>query len=472
MSNVEIWLKEFLAEFRNQCKQLSQEEKAKVSNLDNFSPPCQMLFLHLKDVNFQYLIVTHDEAKSDGEIIVYGPIPTYEAVDRLDSILKDPRWNRELSEEEKKFVWEKTIKFRDVLERVFLGIINELRNLPFVKPESTIIGEKSWLTANSFIWKIRGNIANLSHIEVVNKIVEDAKKQLEVAKTEPKPPGTPLKPVIKGSGTYFYPPIWIGKLPGKTFREQALGSFIFPKKAFDMKYKGKVVVVNDDGFIAIGEQDISKATRMLNEIMATGLLLGLPFFAARELEVSDSEIDSSTLDITSHGIRTLSLRTQLFFEFPFARKVTIIERTEVDKEKLVGLIQQAERITRDPDIADFLVFLLEAHTCLHSSEYMQSFVMSWVIIERQMFWLWQRFLKEEQVPRARREKIMNPVYWTVDFVLETLNLLGQVSQEDYDVLMKLKNKRNDIMHEGESVSQSEAEKCFEIAKMIVKQRVG
>lgn len=472
MSSVEAWLKEFLSEFRKQCEHLSEDEKSRISNLDNFLPPCQMLFLHFKDANFQFLIVTHDEKRKDLEITVHEAIPTYEAVDTLENILKDQKWDRELSEDERKFLADRTVKFSDILKGVFLGIVSQLRDLPFAKPGPTIIGQKSWLTANSFIWNIRGNIAELDYIETASKIIEEAKKRSEAVKTETKPPPpAPPKPITKGSGTYLYPPIWIGKLPGRTFREQALGGFILPQKAFDTKYKGKILVVNEDGAIAIGETDIAKATRMLNEIMATGLLLDLPFFAARELEVSDAEIDPSNLTITSFGIRTVSLRTQLF-EFAFMRSPSFIERREINKEKLVQLIQQAERNTQDSDIADFQVFLLEAYTCLQSSEYMQSFVMSWVIIERQMSWLWKKFLKEEQIERTRREKMMNPAYWTLDFVLETLNLVGKISPEDYQILMNLKNKRNDIMHEGERVSESEAEKCFEIAKIIVKQRIG
>ena len=475
MSSVEAWLKDFLVEFRKRYEMLTEEEKSRISNLDNFTPPCQMHFLHFANANFQHLIVTHDKERNDAEITVYGPIPTYEAVDALDSILKDPKWDKELSEEEKSrrlYFAGATMRFRDVLEPIFLNIVNELKNLPFVRPGPTMIPTKSWVTMDSFIWNIRGNIADLDYVEMVNGIMKEAKDRAEAARTETRPPSpAPPKPVIKGSGTYFYPPIWVGKLPKKTFRGQALGSFIFPSKAFDSKYKERVLVVNEDGFIAIGEQDILKATRLLNEIMATGLLLDLPFFAARELEVSEAEIDPSISIITSFGIRMISLRTQLFYEFPIRRETNVpIDKNEVEKEKLVGLIREAERVTQDPELADFLVLLLEAYTCLQSSEYMQSFMMSWVIIERHMFWLWEKFLREENITRTRREKLTSPAYWTADAILESLNLTRQLSLEDYNSLMDLKNKRNSIMHEGERVTRNEADTCFQIARRIVQRR--
>ena len=38
--------------------------------------------------------------------------------------------------------------------------------------------------------------------------------------------------------------------------------------------------------------------------------------------------------------------------------------------------------------------------------------------------------------------------------------------------MKLKKKRNDIVHEGERVSHREAETCFKVARGIVQRRIG
>lgn len=429
-----------------------------------------MDIVYFKDVPYQCLITTHDKSRKDREITVHGPIPTYEAVEALDSILKDPIWHRELPEEEKKYLLEETNTFCDILESVFLGVISELGNLPFLKPHPTLVGRKLRLTEGSFIWYIQGNITDLHHIEIVNKIMEDAKKQAEAADLKTNIPPTSPKHPIRSFGTYFYPPIWVGKLPRRTFKEKAIGTPYFREKAFDVNYKGKVVVVNEDGFIAIGEQDNLKATKMLNEIMATGLLAGLPFLAARELEVSGAQIHPSNLTITSLGIKMTSLRAQLFHEFTSGVTSIFIYRIEVEKKKLISLIKEAERISRDRDMTDFLVFLLDSYTCLESSEYMQSFMISWIIIERHMFWLWEKFLVGKQVTHKRMEKMLSPGHWSIDFVLETLNLIGHLSQDDYKGLMKLKKRRNAIIHKGVRVSRSEAEGCFSFAKRIVQER--
>jgi hypothetical protein len=471
LKDIDTWLREFLTEFRRQSEKLSEDERAKIYKFDDFSSPCQILLLWFKDANAQFLIVTHDEDREDQEITVHGPVPTYEAVETLDSILKDPKWNIELSEEEKKLLPE-TIQFNP-LEYLFFYIVNQLRELQFTKPVKAFICSKSVLSDNSFTWQVQGNIAELNHVELVNEIIEEARKEAEVARTK-KEPSAPSPPTItiKGCGIYFHPPIWIGKLPRKTFKQKMLGPLVFPMKAMDLKYKGKIVVIKEDGFIAIGEENTSKATRMLNEIMATSLLLNFPALAVRELEVNETQIDPLTLDIRGGIMAMNSLRTQLAFSLwrPQLGVQPIEVRKEITKEELANIIQQAERITQDSEVADFLVFLLDAHTYLQNSEYMQSFIMSWMIIERHIFWLWKKFLKEEQINRKRRDKLTNSLYWTIDYVLETLNITGQINLEDYKNLMKLKKKRNDIIHKGEKVTLDEAERCFQIAMNIVKER--
>ena len=474
MNDIEAWLKDFLVEFRRQYDQLSEDQKSRISNLDNFMPPCQMDIFCFKDVSFQWLIVTHDRQRKDAEIACHGPVPTYQAVEMLESVLSDSKWDRELSEEDKKtffFVNETKPKFRGLLEPVLLRIVGELRNLPLIGPGPTMIGRKQMLSLDSFVWYVRGSVTDLLCSKAVTGIMDDAKKQAEIikAKGEQAQP-EPRKPGIKGFGTYFYPPVWVGKLPEQTFREKALGSFFIPKKALDTKYKGKIIVINEDGFIAIGEQDSLKATKMLNEIMATAFLHGLQFLSARELEVSDAQIDPSTLNLTSFGVRSTSLRAQLFPMTQFSKFSTRIFRIEIEKETLVDLIREAERINQDPDLADFLVLLLEAHTCLQSSEYMQSFVLSWMIVEKNISWTWNKFLREEMITRKRRSKLTNPMLWTVDSILEALNLAGKLLSDDYTTLIVLKNKRNSIIHESERVTPDEAEGCFNAAKGIVQRR--
>ena len=131
----------------------------------------------------------------------------------MDSILKDPKWNRGLSEEEKKYVYDKTITYAKILEGSFLNIIQKIRNQPFQKPSATSrVRGKRMLVSRDFLWTIEGNIAEMDKTKIVTEILDGAKKAAVRAKAKPSPPPPP-KPIIDSCVTYFYPPIWIGKLP-------------------------------------------------------------------------------------------------------------------------------------------------------------------------------------------------------------------------------------------------------------------
>lgn len=219
-NNIQAWLRSFLTELRKRYTTLSDNEKTKINMFNNFTSPCQMLFLDFRDPNLQYLIVTHYGMRSDGEIEAHEFIRTHEALDLLETILMNPKWDIKLSEEERKFFMDKT-RFPEVLEEYFLNITDDLKNAIFARPLETTIEAKGWLTTNSSFWKIKGNIGDLDFTKEAEKIVMETRKVIEAEKAGTKSTSAaPLKSVTKGYGTYFYPPIWIGKLPVKTFREE------------------------------------------------------------------------------------------------------------------------------------------------------------------------------------------------------------------------------------------------------------
>lgn len=145
---------------------------------------------------------------------------------------------------------------------------------------------------------------------------------------------------------------------------------------------------------------------------------------------------------------------------------------ELDKLTINEIIKQAERISEDSEISDFLIFLLEAQAHLDDTSYSQSLIMSWVIIERYIYWLWNNYLKTLNYSKDHRTKLTDTNYWTIDFVLEGLALANELKSQEFEELMVLKKKRNEIVHDGYRISLEEAQNCLEKAKDIVKKRSG
>jgi len=102
-------------------------------------------------------------------------------------------------------------------------------------------------------------------------------------------------------------------------------------------------------------------------------------------------------------------------------------------------------------------------------EYSAAFLLSWYIIEHDLMVKWDKMLDNKGITGKRKKKLRNHLlYKTADRVIEILNLLSKIPDDDYSELMKLKDIRNDIVHNGKIPSKEDAEKCFDYAIDIIK----
>jgi len=49
---------------------------------------------------------------------------------------------------------------------------------------------------------------------------------------------------------------------------------------------------------------------------------------------------------------------------------------------------------------------------------------------------------------------------------------NKIDDNDYDLLMELKEKRNKFYHEGEHVAREDADRCLSLAKRIVNSKIS
>ncbi|MEK7309315.1 MAG: hypothetical protein AAB038_00675 [Planctomycetota bacterium] len=246
---------------------------------------------------------------------------------------------------------------------------------------------------------------------------------------------------------------------------------MWPKKSFDIEYRGCKIVVNENGFIAIGVNEKTQALKMLNEIMATALLLNIPFYAVKELELGTAEISPDKSEIGSRSMPMhVSLRTTAF-EGEFTPK----QRTgydfnitrEISEEQVKETIKQAELFTKNETIAELLIYLLESYSYLQGSEYNQTFIMGWMVIEKFINYLWDKFLEQKstEIIGDRKNKLKN---YTADRAVEILSLSGQINFKQYSLIIQMKNKRNRFLHKGEKVLEEDAKTIFKIESFLTK----
>ncbi len=473
------WMKNLILSFRQEYQKLSESEKNKVSNLDNLIPPLQVEIISIKNQQLglenHLFIFTHFEDKEDLKITVHD-FEFQEAIEKLPGILKDKKWDRKLPVDSKWLAVDKTKKtYAGIIEHYLVNLPTNFKediiNHVLHKPRKNIakISLKTYLEKDAFIWQAVGNIKQLDFKEITGKIIEETKK----TKTKPKPHPVLLPQVarIKGFGTYFYPPIWIGEKPQPSFKEKVFDQKLksFSKKSFDAEYKGHKIVLNEDGFIAIGIENKKKALRMLNEIMGTALLLNVSSYAIRESELGEVGIDSVKLQIANMTISIdVSPRTSLSVAelIPLTNSRLFTRKAqELSKERLIRIITQAELLTKNEMRADFLTYLVESYTYLQASEANQSFIMSWLIVEQYLSFRWKNFLQKKKiVGKKRKDKLED---WTVGLFLEALNFAKEITNKQYKSLIEMKRKRDKFVHKGQPILEEDAIKCFKLCVSIV-----
>ncbi len=408
------------------------------------------------------------------EVTVDGPFPTYEAVEKLEEILDRPKWNRPIGPSERtRWALLAPDGFKEVIEDVFVDVVRDLGRLPFMRPsDRPMVTAKTLLISKASLWYVAGNLSNFSAGAFAHDIIEGAKQQAVVRSA---PPASPVEQIETDSrltayGGFVFPPVWIGNAPKPTFAERLRAFPMFPAKAYEGTYKGRLFIADRDGFLGIVENDRLKATALLNEIMAVRLVGGKTTYALRENEVSEISIDPQEKQITSKGVTSLSPRSSLIEEW-FRGFRPRTSREVISNENLEKWLHNAEQVTQDISFSETLRFLLEAYTHFQNSDYLETFVLSWLIIEKDIYSHWDRYLETKSVLGPRRRKLENPGAWTIDIVIEELSLAGEIPLDAYQKLMSMKTVRNNIIHKGERVSEKQANELLELALKTVTDQI-
>ena len=447
-----------ISHFREEVGKLPPEEQMAVSRtLGDLSEPCQFMVIWAEEPEFQIILITHLTQLEDKHIEIYGPIENSKLIKYIENeVLKSPIIN---------FLGRERIEdFLATELRQIQGFYN-----PLYTPKPSI-GSRVRISSDIYAvgWLVIGNLSNLDLGKIVDEIIREIKLE---AKPSPPTQKPPVSPILEGFGTYIYPPLWIGEIPRpKSFREKIswrpLLSYSFERVITDT-YKNRPIVVARDGYIAIGEKDKLKAQELINEIISTMLLRGLNVQVVREIDLSQAIFAESG---TALGWNPFSLRTTSILAERFFFESLPINRTAINEEKIRKTIKLAELLTTDDKIKTLLLLYLEAFTYFANTELKQALIVGWIILED--FYikdLWASRISKIARDSDRLSKLGS---WNVDQRLETLNLSGELSNDEYDLLMKIKDARNKVVHEGIFPPKEIVEKCMDLVVRIVQKYVG
>lgn len=467
-----------------------------MNNTDNYLSPVQIEVFWLSHPEAQLIIQSNLPIRKDQEIIIHGPFTSSEFNQKVEPVLNEPRWQVkkkmfDLYDIEK----ERYISYGELVAGEIFRFIQYRKYIMFDQRPFT--GRSSGLALDDKIWvqTYIGDISKNSYEFEVNKVLNEIKNQAksileernkekekivskkpfskEVVKKEPEPP-----PIVEqkwdGYGVHFFPPVVIGEKPKPTIHHTLYGldaSIRFNEKAFDYVIDNKTIIVEKGGYIFVETKTKDEALKILNLIMALGNLQGELLFAVRELDVSNVNFDREKLTLTEKQWHSQTIRSMLFeYTRPIDHYMGYPIK-EISKEKLLLIIKQAFEVLKNEKLTENLRLYSEAFTHLKNSEYAQSFIMSWSIVERHYSDIWRRLLDNKDLENDRFSKLTNTAQWSIDYILESLNLMEQINDNEYDLLMELKRKRNKFYHSGKSVSKEDAERCLDFIVTILDEKL-
>jgi hypothetical protein len=449
------WLAELVCLFREELEKLSPEEqKATSLSLEDLSEPCQFLVIWAKGPEFQIVFISHSSSLEDKRIEIHGPIENHKLIEFIErEVLKSPIV--EIIGKEKVEEW---------LASALISIVNYYH--PLAGPHKPFIYGKSRISNTPYVasWIVIGNLQSLNSKEIAMDCIRNIKSLVRG------PPPTPPRQeriILEGFGTYIYPPIWIGEIPQpKSLREKVTGVPFWDaagQRVITETYKKRPIIVQRDGYIAIGETDKWKAQELLNEIMSVLLLRGVPSNVVREADLSEVKITETGV---SYSWSPLSSRA-LLYQYPVYHPPLVQLVSEEDMRKVIKL---AELLTADDKIKTLLLLYLEAFTYFQNTEYKQSLIMGWVILED--FYikdLWSQCISKTTSNEKRLSKLAS---WTVDERLEALNISHTLTDEEFSSLMQIKDIRNEVVHEGKMPQRDIVETCLKLVLKIVQKYIG
>lgn len=470
------WYQNFIQTFREEYSKLSDVEKQFLHRDDNYLTKCQIEVFWLKRPSWQVMVRTHFQDRPDGEIIINGPYDSTVFVDEVKKVISDQRWNRLLHSDGN--YPSQTIRFtlyNEIVADELWRFIEIAKNALFDKFENYgIIATSYTHSTGTKIERCLGNKADTDHREEVRKIIQDIKRRAtyntitQVQNVE----STSLQPeAFKGFGAYFFPPIVIGKIQKPTAVDileghRYIGFYTFDKKSFDVKFMQTLVIITKDGYVGVCDKSKENSLKILNTIMAVSTLEGLDAYAVREHELSQIDYDLQTLNITGYNYDLATVRNQLFRE-DHGEKILEHQIKEVQEDKIKNVLQKASEIFKNEQVSGELRIFLEALTHLKDSEFSQAFFMGWLMIELYISYLY----------RDKQRKLVDSSekyseYMAVDYMLKKLRAESIISQQEFDSYFELKEKRNEFVHSGKSITKEEVEKCVSIAKEIVMKKLN
>ncbi|MHB8164058.1 MAG: hypothetical protein ACYDDV_06875 [Methanoregula sp.] len=484
IQDLKNYLLKIIDEFRIEYNSLDDSERKYLDSNTIYSVPCQIeIFWVSEPSEFQLLVLTHNSNRPDKEIKINGPFHLNEIANKVIEIMDEPRWREKAPHLDDGWsvpsdAGYKEHKYSDEFANLFSHFLNQIRHTSsqYFPPGS---GTSYLMGQTDFCIIIKGNIAELPSSELDQKSsIESAKQQAASVKTgftlQTIQKNTPEKEksVRKFFGSYYTPGARIGDNVELTFKEKISGPDIFeyPKYEYAFTFNGRMGFYDRYGLVIIGSENEEDAIKIINTIFGISIIHGIEAFSVRKSDILETQtpINSNPLgqSLGSYRRKISEITGQApnLFEG--------MKRSQITFEKMERTIEVSEKIFLDEKVNQSLLFLLEGNTHLKNSEFPQSYIFCWLIVEQYISKKFNALLTEKPEIKTKLRNKTDPEKEAIGLKFKILNSNERLSDSDYSFLTVYKDKRNDFVHSGKTIMQSDAEKLFDFSFRIIQNEIA
>ena len=477
---------------RNIVEEISEAEKLIFLSMFDFSPPYQIeVFWVDSPLEYQYLFLTHDDNRPNGEIIVNGPYSGSEFLEELEEILLKPRWQQPVDKATiSRFdpVTDTPVDVstrRDIVISQFQGMEQELGTELFLESRTKMKKVSRFETENGLVI-LRGNLFELDSLdELLENTFEgyldeegDEKEGDEEEKEVGEEELFPYENDPNALGTYIWKPVWVGDVPNVDFKDRILMN---PPRKYDTVHSGEIgerkIFITTDGFIGVNEIDNeSAALEILNVLFGTSILIEHPFEAATQDDLIEVIVNENGDVSNRQGDPSLRRRHAtpgpVATQGRYSYNSNQVERTVVSEDYLDDLCDLAKEVYEDNELKERINSTLQAYTHHVNGEYTQAFLLAWISIEQYINSESDRHLKKNKdVNSDRRRNMQRGGHWSASHLIELMEVSDCISNSRYKKITQMRRRRNEMVHETDSATEDESKSVVNLSLKLIDEQL-
>jgi len=456
-------------------------------------------------IKFSLLFLSHDSKRDDREIIVHQTKNGSDFIDTLKEKLEAPRWRQVVENEIVHSTVDQATKTQfevstrgDLLINVFQNHLtdngsNHLFSDQFGTKSAYQLGDEMWCyfiygdiiecdSEDIFIFSLLNSISDEDDSDETEQqdqdgSDEDVDSDSDSAGSEDEKESMSEKRQMGVYGTFFYEPVWVGDIPDPDFRDRILGQMSYDRDTVMKRdFDDSTVRVTQDGLvIADNVTDKNEALEIINTVFGASIFHGYTFQAATqndlvEVEIEDREISNilGSPDLP-RKISNISQNTQ----YKVHHSTDYHEEREIiDIAEMESILDYAQTIHSEEKLGKRTHLALQAYTHYQNGEYTQAFLLSWISVEQHInSYVYDHLTNSINISNNRADDIISSSNWSASNKIEILEIANGINKSRYDEINEFRKKRNRVVHDMESVSESFAKRILGLTFSLLRNNV-